>query len=289
VTRPGTSGRGSVRVLAAHTLLVAVAAVSACTPKVASLPSGSGAPFPEAANAYARATERCRGVRTFSAELALSGRVSGHKLRGRILAGLAEPSQLRLEAPAPFGRPVFILVARGQEATLVLSRDRRVLRGVAPDAIIEALTGVAIGPDDLRAAIAGCGLGDAATTTAGVSYPGDWVAIDSGAARSWLRRVSGAWRLVASTRGALEIRYERFDGDRPSEVRLRGAGQQGAPRADLLVGISQVEINVPLTQEVFDVDVPADATPLTLEELRRNGPLGESSDKPSDEHPSGTS
>jgi hypothetical protein len=35
-----------------------------------------------------------------------------------------------------------------------------------------------------------------------------------------------------------------------------------------------VNINVPLEPEVFAVDVPAGAEPLTIEELRRAGPLG---------------
>jgi hypothetical protein len=37
---------------------------------------------------------------------------------------------------------------------------------------------------------------------------------------------------------------------------------------------SQVEINTPLDNAVFYADVPANAVPLTLEELRRAGPLG---------------
>ena len=100
-------------------------------PKAPALPSGGGAAFPDAAAAYAEATSQCRGVRTLSAELALSGRAGRQKLRGRILGGFAEPGHVRLEAPAPFGRPVFTLVVRDGTATLVLNRDRRVAAGRA--------------------------------------------------------------------------------------------------------------------------------------------------------------
>jgi hypothetical protein len=41
--------------------------------------------------------------------------------------------------------------------------------------------------------------------------------------------------------------------------------------------LSELEIDPPLDDHVFDVEVPPDATPLTLEELRRSGPLGEQS------------
>jgi hypothetical protein len=39
--------------------------------------------------------------------------------------------------------------------------------------------------------------------------------------------------------------------------------------------VSAVEINVPLDPRVFDLEIPSDAVPMTLEELRRAGPLGD--------------
>jgi hypothetical protein len=214
-------------------------------------------------------------VRTLSAELALSGRAGRQKLRGRILGGFSEPGRVRLEAPAPFGRPVFTLVVRDGMATLVLNRDRRVVRDAPPAALVEALTGVALGPDELRAALAGCGSG-IDEVASGQSFPGDWVAIQGRQGKSWLRRIDGAWRLVANTHDALEIRYDEFASGRPSAVRLRSTPSQGAA-TDLTLRLSQVEINGTLGAEVFQVEIPDDATPLSLQELRRAGPLGEGS------------
>ena len=57
-------------------------------------------------------------------------------LRGRVLAGIAAPGRLRLEAVAPFGPPVFILAASGTSATLLLPRDNRVLTGEPASAIL---------------------------------------------------------------------------------------------------------------------------------------------------------
>jgi hypothetical protein len=48
-------------------------------------------------------------------------------------------------------------------------------------------------------------------------------------------------------------------------------------RTDLRLALSDVDINVPLGPEVFDVEIPGGADPLSLEELRRAGPLGASS------------
>ena len=98
-----------------------------------------------------------------------------NELRGRIDAGLAAPAQVRLEGfpPLSFGaKPFFVMVARGDEATLLLPRDGRVLRGSPPPAIIEALAGVSLAAAELRSVLAGCGsmmnkaLGGGITSTA---------------------------------------------------------------------------------------------------------------------------
>ena len=73
------------------------------------------------------------------------------------------------------------------------------------------------------------------------------------------------------------MRYDEFASGRPGAVRLTATGPN-ATGTDLTLRLSQVEINVPLDAAVFEVDVPADATPLTLDELRRSGPLGGGAD-----------
>ena len=182
-----------LRLLAAAGVVAVL--VSACGPPPRpALPTGSGTPFPGFAAAYDQATEDCRAVTTITAELALSGRAAGTKLRGRINAGFAAPDDIVLEGLAPFGKPVFVLVGRGGQATLWLPRDERVLRGAPPAAIVEALAGVALTPSELRAAVAGCGLGVAAPTN-GRMLEGDWAAVDSSAGTVYLRRVDGRWRV----------------------------------------------------------------------------------------------
>jgi outer membrane lipoprotein-sorting protein len=258
----------AVRALAAAALFLAVA----CGGKVPALPSGNGSPYPDAPAAYTEATAQCRGVKTLSAEIGLSGRAAGSKVRGRIVAGFASPGKVRLEAPAPFGRPVFTLVARDDKATLVLNRDRRVIRDAAPTALVEALAGVPMSPDDLRGAVAGCGFGGAELTD-GESFPNEWIAGESGGARVWLHKVGGAWRLVAASRNGLEIRYDQYASGRPAQVRLRATNTDAAS-TDLTLQLSQVDVNVPLEDRVFDVEIPDDAAPITLDELRRSGTLG---------------
>jgi len=59
----------------------------------------------------------------------------------------------------------------------------------------------------------------------------------------------------------------------PQSVRLQA--DDAALMVDLTATMSQVETNVDLDESAFTVNVPNDAEPITLDELRQNGPLGE--------------
>ena len=252
-----------------------LAAACGRAPRV-TIPSGGGVPFPGFSPAYAESIAECRAVKTISASLSLSGRAGSTKMSARIDAGFAEPGRLRLEGYPKVsfgGKPFFVLVARGGDATLVLNRDARVLRNAAPGAIIEALTGIALDPDELRAIVSGCGLG-VVDPSGGQSYENGWASVESAGGTIFLRQLDGRWRVAAVRSGALTVEYGDFSGGRPSVVRLHTAGQKVAA-ADLTLRLSQVEANAPLEAAVFSADVPREATPISLDELRRAGPLGE--------------
>lgn len=241
-----------------------------CAPKAPTLPSGGGSPFPGFASAHAQATDGCAGVQTISAVMSLSGRAGTQRLRGRIDAGLEAPDRIVLEGVAPFGRPFFVLAGSGREATLVLPRDGRFLTGAAPEAIVDAMTGVSLNPAELRMVLAGCGI-PGGQPASGQSFDGGWASIDAGDTTLWLRQIDGRWRVAASTRPSLAVHYADFGASRPATVRIRVSVAEGA---DLTLRLGDVDVNVPLDPAVFTLAVPPGATPITLDELRRGGPLG---------------
>lgn len=234
-----------------------------------SLPSGTGSPATDFAPAYAESRAACEGVRTLQAELGLSGRAGGQRMRGRVLAGIV-PGALRLEGVAPFGAPVFILVADGPRGTLLLARDRRVVRDAEPHEILNALVGIRLSPDDLRALLAGC-VRAAPEAQGARAFGADWLAVDLTAGGAvYLRRVGNAWRIVAGRYGDLEIDYAAFAGARPSRVVLRGKD------LDLALALNQVEVNGELPRDqLVALTIPDGVTPLSIEELRKAGPLGQ--------------
>jgi hypothetical protein len=236
------------------------------------LPTGTGTPASDYASPFANALTHCRGVTTLQAELSLSGKAGRQTLRGRALAGFA-PGALRLEALAPFGSPAFILVADESRGTLLLPRDRRILQDVAPEDILNALIGVPLGPDDLRAVLSGC-LTAKAMPQSGREFGPDWMSVDLDSGGTvYLHRVqrpSAAWRIVAGRYAGLEIEYPQFAGEQPSQIVIRSEG-----KVALTMGLSQVEVNGDLPRDqLVAVKIPPGMEPITLTELRNAGPLG---------------
>jgi len=213
----------------------------------------------------------CSGVRTLTAELGLSGRAGDQRLRGPIVAGFERPSSMRLEAVGLLGRRVFTLVARDGSGTLLLEGEARILRNAPPDAILAALTGVNLSPGDLQAILTGCVV-PSPRPTAGRLHGNGLASIDlESGATIYLQRQANQWRLRAARRNGWQIEYAAWEGQFPRSVRLESASPDA--RVDLTTTISQLETNTDLDPAAFRVDAPADARPLTLEELRQAGPL----------------
>jgi len=261
-----------------HCVLIAIAFSVGCGGPLVKLPAGPGAPAPDAADALVDATVACRAVSTFSAEAGVSGSIGGRRLRGNLFVGVAPPASARIEAVAPAGQPIFIFVATGNDATLLMPRDNRVLRHGRPADVLEAVAGAPLDASELRETLTGCVV--SARGTQGRQIGPDWRVASAGSSDVYLRRTAaaGRWQLVAIRHhgrgGDWRAEYADFDGGLPRAMRLASADGK---RFDLRLKLSQVELNARLGPEVFRVQIPPDAEPITIDELRRSGPLGSSS------------
>lgn len=236
------------------------------------VPTGQGEPVPEFAQLFEEATRLCRGIRTLTAEASLAGRVGGQRVRGRVHIGLAEPNAVRIEGVAPFGPPGFILVAQDGTGTLLLPRDKAAVRDVPAPELIESLAGVKVSPDELRAVATGC-VAPAAKPTGGQRYGKGLTAVAlEGGTTAYFEMREAKPVIVASQREGLFVQYGNYVNGLPREMSMAKAPT--GSNVTLTLRISELETNVQLEPAAFKVDVPADARPLTLDELRRNGPLG---------------
>jgi hypothetical protein len=238
-------------------------------------PSGTATPDPTAADAFMTATAACRGFRSLEGELALSGRAGEERVRGRVIAGLEAGGAARLEAPAPFGAPFFILAGRNETAILLLPREKRVLTDTTVTDVLERITGLSLGADDLRLVVSGCLVPQPAPAE-GRQWPGGWQAVTLAPDRvAYLRTVQGRPVLVAADYGSWRVEYARHTGGFPREVRVRRAASAGEPMVDITARIEQLSVNTQIDPRAWSVAVPADADPMTLDELRSIAPLAD--------------
>jgi hypothetical protein len=267
-------------------LAVAASAAACATVTPILLPAGPWVPDAGGQAITAAAMSACRGVRRLTAEVVVRGQVGGAKIRGRVLAGFERGGALRLEAPAPFGAPIFVLASRQNRAVLWLPRDHRVVRDAPVEDVLDAIAGLRQTSDDLLSLLTGC------LTAAGPAAAGDvrrnaqgvlMTTLQDGTV-AYLQRTGTDWRLTAGTRESRadgqswSVSYADFSTAFPATIRMWRTAQpvSGEPlRSALVLQVSQMETNVSLESRAFDIAVPTDAVPMTLEELRQAGPLAD--------------
>jgi hypothetical protein len=252
--------------------LIAALAAASCGAPLMKLPSGPGAAADGTA-VIAQATSACRAVNTITVEMSVHGSAGGHRLRGRLTAGLARPASARLEAVAPFGQPAFVFVATNGDASLFLPRDKRLLEHGTPADVLEAVSGVPLDAKELRALVTGCANAPDAADT--VAFGDNWRVAPDGSDNVYFHRDSAArpWQLVATVRrGAWRAEYAMFENSLPRLVHIVS---QPAGRFDVQLDLSQVELNVPLGPDAFTLQRTGTADAISIDELRRSGPLGD--------------
>jgi hypothetical protein len=86
-------------------------------------------------------------------------------------------------------------------------------------------------------------------------------------------RQAGAWQIRAARRDRWQVDYPAWQGTFPQVVRLQSDNR--SVTVDMTATLAQVQANVDIDPAAFTISVPASARPLTIEELRAAGPLGE--------------
>jgi hypothetical protein len=250
------------------------------------LPSGPGESASDAAGALQQAIGTCLAIRSLTAEVGVSGSAEGRRIRARLMAGVSPPASARLEAVAPFGQPFFIFVATGDDATLLLPRDNRVLEHGRPGEVLEALTGVPLEAGDLHDMLTGCAPPPAAGTPQARAFGDLWQLVEAGHDTGLFLHREGptaTWRLVAvvarrASGRSWRIDYDGFEDNLPRAIRLTSVDAPHDSAFDLHLALSQVEVNVPLASDAFRVKIPDSARPIAVDELRRTSPLPSKTD-----------
>ncbi|MEO5821540.1 MAG: hypothetical protein ABIT71_13625 [Vicinamibacteraceae bacterium] len=264
----GSAGLGFAAALGAALTL------AGCAARGFVVPTGPGTVDTTLAQAYQASIASCGELRSLTADIKLSGRVDGRRVRGTLQVGLTRDGGVRIEAVAPFGAPIFTIAGRADVGTLWLPRSREVVRGT-PAEILEALTGVSLPPSGLFEIVTACPAADDAVVKAErFTKPALARAALRSGAEVWWRPDVSPLRPVGGRRDGAVVEYGVFAGDRPQALRLGATpGTTGTSRADLSLTLQQVETNVALGDDAFTLSVPDGAKVLTLSELRQAGVL----------------
>jgi outer membrane lipoprotein-sorting protein len=104
----------------------------------------------------------------------------------------------------------------------------------------------------------------------GLLYSRDWQSVVVGAETvAYLRTIDGRPRVVAADDGQWRVDYGQFQGDWPRQVRIRSV----AGDVDMTATMEDLSINTAIDPRAFEVVVPPNATPITLDHLKSVVPL----------------
>ncbi len=255
-----------------------LAGVAGCAPKVRlDLPPGAGTPMADTTVAERAARASCQAHPAVTADLRLSGRIDGERVRGTLQVGVTADA-MRLEGLAPFGAPVFVLAAQPGQAVLLLPRETAVARGPSARELLDAVVGVPLSPEDLLAMVSGCGVADW-KVTGGATFGDTWTRLDLDRGRAlWLRAgAGGAALLLAAEDARWRIEYTRAAAGWPTAIRLRPSARAGggAAATDAVFALDSPEALAALPDGALHVEVPTGARALSLADLRRSRGLAE--------------
>jgi outer membrane biogenesis lipoprotein LolB len=248
--------------------------LAGCAARGFVVPTGSGTVDTTLAQAYQASIASCADLRSLTAEIGLSGRVDGRRVRGTLQVGLTRDGGVRIEAVAPFGAPIFTIAGRAGAGTLWLPRSQEVVRA-APAEILEALTGVALPASGLFEIVTACPSAEDAVVKAERFAKPELarVSLRTGA-EVWWRPGVTPLRPLGGRRAGAVVEYRAFTGERPQILRLGATpAASGTSRADLTLTLKQVETDAALGDDAFTLSVPSGAKSLTVSELRQAGVL----------------
>lgn len=255
--------RGLVAALRSLALAVVVLSCGCASGRFAP-PSIAPTPFPEAFEAWSDATRACGAISSYRGELRVAGRRLGPTVT--LAVALDTDGQVALDARVS-GTSIFTLRGAESRATLVLP-ERRQFVTARPDEILDALVGVSVGPRRLLAILTGC-----VSVTREVERAerlGHLARVTTRDANVYLMRASERWRVRAGSFDDVSVDYRELGADGPRRVTLRAAGGNGEAELSLVVAAFDTARVGP---EQFVATVPSSATPLSVQELRTEGPF----------------
>lgn len=244
--------------------MLTVGLTSACAGGRFVRPSGVAAPFPDGVDIWTVLSRECRTVAAMRAELRVSGRVAGQRFPTLTTGVVVDAGRLAIAATAG-ARSVFHLAGDRDRVVLLNYMDATTTRGPADD-VVEALVGLRLEPARLLSILSGCAAPEPDVTAA--NRVGAYGRLRTSDTTIYLREHEDGWRLAAAEFGDVVVDYRRIESGMPAEVEVRRGGD-----VELRLRVIEFDRNPELPESVFSLRVPESFVEVSVDQLRRDGPL----------------
>jgi hypothetical protein len=215
----------------------------------------------------------CRSLTTYRAALSLTGQVGAQRIRGlasaRLSAAVTADGRLGLEASVS-GQSVFRLGGDRERAVLLLRDPTRVVES-APADLLNALIGLNVGPDRLRAIFGGC-VSELDEVVRGVRHD-RMLEVTTPDATVYIESGDGGWHARFGRVDDLLVEYARLANGFPREIRVRSVPGR-TPAVALTMRVLDLQANGDVDASAFRVVIPVTAERISVAALREAGPIG---------------
>lgn len=240
-------------------LVLLIATAGGCARPVV-VPPRVPLPPDEVERVLASLRAQALSVARYRSVVRLHGKGPRGRFRATLVVAFERPDRLRVELLAgPFSSSQWMAVATGGEMTVFFPSRREYLREPKVASVVAALLGVELDAQAVMAVLSGAGLPpEGFSPLKGGFSVGQVSFVDVGAGE--LRVSQGQ---VESARSEIyRVTYPTKWRSAPDRIELRTAD------VEAFLAVSDLDLNVPLEKEVFELLIPEDARLIDLARLK---------------------
>jgi hypothetical protein len=202
-----------------------------------------------------------KGVVRYQAVLKTRGKGPDGRFSATQILVFERPDRLRVELLGAFGSTRWIAVTSDGEILVWFPSRREYLRDNRIDAVVGALLGIALSPEEVMAAFTGVGLPLEGRSVVGGVREDDATRIDVDGASIELDEMQVRWAKGDDYRVVYPTRWKAAGRQVPDRLEIR------ANELEATINIEDLDVNVLLHPRAFDIEMPEDARRLGLHQI----------------------
>jgi hypothetical protein len=218
-------------------------------------------PIEEAEPILHRLHDEEETIKRYQAVLKIRGKGPEGRFSATQILIFERPDRVRVELLGAFGSTRWIAVISGGEVLVFFPSRREYLRESRIEQVVEALLGVALGPEEVISALAGVGLPLGGSCAVRAVREDGATRIELGEGAIELDEAQIRWAEGDDYRVVYPTRWKSRGRPVPDRVDIQSSELQAS------IKVEDLGVNVPFHSKAFILDVPGDAQRLELQEI----------------------